>query len=422
MQEDFLHYIWQYQKLTTSMLETVQGDKIQVITVGELNTNSGPDFYNSRIVIGNQEWVGTVEIHLKASDWFVHKHQNDSAYDNVVLHVVWENDVAVFDVNQNKLETLVLKDIVDERFLLSYKSLLLKKNWINCENQIHGIDEFTLSFWKEKLLIQRLQRKAYELESQLSGLENNWESLLFMLLAKNFGLKINASEFQLLAQNISFRVFKKELSSQLSLEALLYGQSNLLEETIQDPYYQSLQKEYMYLKQKYKLQDSFVKLRFFRMRPSGFPTIRLSQFSMLYHNQKSLFSKVISAKTVSGIYELFSGVASEYWDEHYTFGKRSTKIKKKLSKSFVDLLVLNTIIPLRFIHAKSVGKENFEELLKLYKSINPEKNTVIEKFKELKLKVTSSADTQSLIELKTEYCNQHKCLHCEIGNKLLYPS
>ena len=422
MQEDFLHYIWQYQKLTTSVLKTVQGNKVQVISAGELNTNSGPDFYNSRIVIANQEWVGTVEIHLKASDWFVHQHQDDRAYGNVILHVVWENDVAVFDVNQNKLETLVLKGIVDEKLLFSYKNLLLKKNWINCENQIHTIDEFTLSFWKEKLLIQRLQRRSNELENELLGLENNWESLLFMLLAKNFGLKINASEFQLLAQNISYGVFKKELSSQLSLEALLFGHSNLLEETIEDPYYKSLQKEYLYLKQKHQLQESLVKLQFFRLRPSSFPTIRLSQFSVLYYNHKSLFSKVISTKTVSDIYELFSGATTEYWDEHYTFGKKSVKSKKKLSKSFIDLLVLNTIIPLKFIHAKTIGKENFEELLKLYKSINPEKNTIIDKFKELKIKANSSADSQSLIELKTRYCDQHKCLHCEIGNKLLHPS
>ena len=279
----------------------------------------------------------------------------------------------VFDVNQNKLETLVLKDIVDENLLLNYKSLLQNKNWINCENQIHTIDEFTLSFWKEKLLIQRLQRKANELQHELLSLENNWEVLLYQMLAKNFGLKINASEFQLLAQNISFEVFKKELSCQLNLEALLYGQSNLLEESIPDPYYQSLQKEYLYLKQKYKLKDSLVKLQFFRLRPSSFPTIRLSQFSVLYYNQKSLFSKVMSANTISVIYKLFSGSASAYWDEHYTFGKRAVKRRKKLSKSFIDLLVLNTIIPLKFMYAKSIGKENFEELLQLYRSVSPEK-------------------------------------------------
>ena len=397
MQEEFLHYIWQYQKVTTLSLKTVQGNQLQVVSVGELNTNSGPDFYNSRIVIGNQEWVGTVEIHLKASDWYVHKHQNDSAYNSVILHVVWENDVAIFDVNQNKLETLVLKDVVDKKLLFSYKILLQKKNWINCENQIHTIDAFTLSFWKEKLLIQRLQRKANELERRLLEAENNWEALLYQMLAKNFGLKINASEFQLLAQNISFGVFKKELSNQFNLEALLYGQSNLLEESVQDSYHQSLQKEYLYLKQKYQLKNSFVNVQFFRLRPASFPTIRLSQFSMLYHNKKSLFSKVIAAKTVSDIHELFSVSASEYWDEHYAFGNRSVKIKKRLSKSFIDLLILNTIIPLKFMYAKSIGKENFEELLQLYKSINPEKNTILTNFKKLKLKLESSVDSQSLI-------------------------
>jgi len=422
MQEDFLHYIWQYQKVSISKFKTVQGNSLQVISVGELNTNSGPDFYNSRIVIGNQEWVGTVEIHLKASDWFVHKHQNDSTYDNIILHVVWENDVPVFDVNKNKLETLVLKDVVDDKLLLNYKELLLNKNWINCENEIHTIDEFTLSFWKEKLLVQRLQRKADELQNELLRLENNWEALLYLMLAKNFGLKINASEFQLLAQNISFGVFKKEISSQLNLEALLYGQSNLLEESMQDPYYQNLQKEYLYLKQKYQLQDSLVKLQFFRLRPSSFPTIRLSQFSVLYYNQKKMFSKVMNAKTISVIYELFSGSASAYWDEHYTFGKKSVKRRKILSKSFIDLLVLNTIIPLKFMYAKSIGKDNFEELLQLYRSIKPEKNNTLTRFKQLGLKTISSVDSQSLIELKTSYCNQHKCLHCEIGNKLLYPS
>jgi len=422
MQEDFLHYIWQYQKITSLLLKTVLGNKLQVVAVGELNLNSGPDFYNSRIVIGNQEWVGTVEIHLKASDWFVHGHQNDNAYNNVILHVVWENDVTVFDANQNALETLVLKDVVDQKLLFNYKKLLQRKKWINCENEIHTIDEFTLSFWKEKLLVQRLQRKANELQQQLERLENNWEALLYQILTTSFGLKINAPEFLLLAQNISFGVFKKELSNQFNLEVLLFGQSNLLKQTLEDSHYQSMQKEYLYLKQKYQLQDSLVNLQFFRLRPSSFPTIRLSQFSMLYNSQKSLFSKLIASKTTSAIYELFSISASEYWDDHYTFGKKSVKRKKQLSKAFIDLLILNTIIPLKFMYAKSVGKENFEELLQLYKSINAEKNSVLTKFKELKLETASSVDSQSLIELKTAYCDKQKCLRCEIGNKLLYPS
>jgi len=422
MQEDFLHYIWQYQKLTTTLLKTVQGNLLQVISVGEHNTNSGPDFYNSRIFIGNQEWAGTVEIHLKASDWYVHEHQNDVAYNNVILHVVWENDVVVFDVGQKAIETLVLKNIVNEVLLLNYKQLLQRKNWINCETQIHSIDEFTMSFWKQKLLVQRLHRKAVVLQVELDDLQNSWEALLFHLLATNFGLKINAFSFFQLTKNISFNVFKKETSSVLSLEALLFGQANLLNEFEIDEYYNTLQKEYQYLRQKHQLQDSLVKLQFFRLRPVSFPTIRLSQFAALYYHHNNLFSKIIALKTIDDIYELFSASASIYWDTHYTFGKEANKRKKKISKSFIELLILNTIIPIKFMYSKSIGKDNFEELLQLYRAIKSEKNSVVDKFKDLNVVVISSVDTQSLIELKTQYCNQHKCLHCEIGNKLLYPS
>ena len=422
MQEEFLHYIWQYQKIKSLDLKTDQGNTLQVLTPGELNVNSGPDFYNTRLVIGAQEWSGTVEIHVKASDWFLHKHQNDDSYNNVILHVVWENDISVYDNNQNKLETLELKAIVDLKLLSSYKMLLQRKNWINCEDEIASIDEFTWRFWKNKMLIKRLERKSKKLQENLLKSENDWESLLFALLAENFGLKINSQEFKLLVRNISFNVFKKEISNQSNLEALLYGQSNLLEDTLDDVYYKRLQLEYSYLKQKYKLPNSYVKLQFFRLRPASFPTIRLSQFSTIYTAQKSLFSKIISSKGIEEIYDLFSVSASEYWDSHYTFGKQSIKRKKKLSKSFIELLTINAIIPLKFMYAKSIGKDNFEELLQLYKSIKPEKNNILSNFKDLKLKVESSFDSQALIELKTEYCNKQKCLQCEIGNKILYHS
>tara|TARA_B110000014_G_scaffold262521_1_gene256692 strand:+ start:843 stop:2111 length:1269 start_codon:yes stop_codon:yes gene_type:complete len=422
MQEDFLHYIWQYQKFSKSNLQTVKGESIHVLSVGNLNTNSGPDFFNSRVLIGDQEWFGTVEIHLKSSDWFVHSHQNDKAYQNVILHVVWEDDVIVYDNNKNKLETLVLKNRVNENLLLNYKRLLQNRKWINCENEIHTIDTFTMDFWKQKLLLGRLKRKVVDLNVKLLGLNNDWESLLYQLLAKSFGLKVNASEFDSLSQNISFEVFKKEFSNQFKMEALLLGHGNLLNESSNDVYSVRLQKEYFYLKQKHKLQKSFVNFQFFRLRPSSFPTIRLSQFSMLYYHQKNLFSKIISVKTVKDIYDVFSISCSEYWENHYVLGKVSVRKKKVLSKSFIDLIILNTIIPLKFAYAKSIDVDNVEEILSFYKAIKPEKNSTLSEFKSLKLKILNSIDSQSLIELKTQYCNKNKCLHCEIGNKLLYNS
>ena len=420
MREDFLHYIWMYQKFNKRSLTTVNGQVLEVVSVGDLNTNSGPDFLNSKIIIGNQKWFGRVEIHLKASDWFKHKHQDDVNYNNVILHVVWENDIIVYDVNNNKLETLVLKDLVDLNLLKNYRILIKNKTWINCENEINTINEFTLSFWKQKLLLNRLSRKVNELNSKLLKLDNNWESLLYQMLAKNFGLKINAIAFELLANNIPFSMFRREFSNQLSMEALLFGQSNLLNNASEDLYSKDLQREYMYLKQKYNLQDSFVIFHFFRLRPSNFPTVRLSQFSMLYFQHKSLFSKIISSKTISELYTLFKVSTAVYWQNHYVLGKESVFKEKFLSNSFIDLLILNTIIPLKYAYAKSIGVDNIEELLDLYKAIKPEVNSITTKFKKLKLKLNSSLDTQSLIELKNQYCNKKKCLQCEIGNKLLY--
>ena len=420
IQENLLHYIWQYQKFTTTNLKTESGYTLQIVNVGTHNKHAGPDFFNAQLLINNQKWAGNVEIHLKASDWYAHHHENDVAYKTIILHVVWEDDVAVFDNNNNQIETVVLKNRVDKTLLKNYQQLLQQKSWIPCENNIHTIDDFIWIFWKEKLIINRLQRKIADLEVLLSENNNNWEELLFVLLAKNFGLKINQNQFLQLAQSISFSVFKKEIPNMLSLESLLLGQANLLADSKEDGYYQQLQTEYEYVKQKHKLQDNLIKLNFFGLRPVSFPTIRLSQFANLYHQNSTLFAKVIQIKTLAAAQKIFTVTANQYWDTHYTFGKTSAKRKKKISNSFVALLVINVIIPLQYKYAKSLGKDNIEAILKLYESIGSEKNGIINKFATLKVKAVSALDSQSLIELKNEYCVKRKCLQCQIGHQLLY--
>lgn len=420
MHEEFLHYLWKHRRYRSLGLKITEGSVLRVLKVGEHNNNAGPDFLNSRIIIDDQEWVGNVELHIKSSDWYVHGHEVDEAYDNVILHVVWVDDMTVFDANHNKIATLELKNYVDEEFLNSYRSLRKLKKWINCEHRIKEVDDFTWMYWKEQLLIRRLYRKTEDFIGLFKKLDKNWEELLFLLLAKNFGLKINAETFFSIAKSISFSVFKKERFNILSLEALLFGQGNLLYNlTGSDEYMKALKKEYDYLKHKHQLSDNLLSLNFFRLRPSNFPTIRLSQFASLYNVNSHLFSKIIEAKRKEELYEIFEIVASEYWDRHYVFNKVSVKRVKKLSKSFIDLLIVNTVIPLKYMYAKSLGKEIFEDLLELYYSIKPEKNMVIDKFEAVKIKVSSAADSQSLIELYTNYCRSYKCLQCEIGNKLL---
>lgn len=420
MQEDFLHYIWQYQKIDSDNLKTVNGQDLQVLSVGQLNHNSGPDFFNARIVIQHQEWAGNVEVHVKASDWYAHHHEIDRNYDNVILHVVWEDDVVVFNACNKPVQTLELKKYVDTSFVGNYKALLAGKKWINCQSDIHTVDSITLMSLKDSLLVSRLERKSKEIETRLKATHFNWEGVLFEKITKAFGLKVNAVIFEQLAKSISFTVFKKEMSSTLKLEALLYGQANMLQDDLHDSYYVELKKEYAFLRNKYKLNPVIGRMQFFRMRPVGFPTIRLSQLAMLYYRHKNLFSRLVKLKSVEEIRKIFNLTTSTYWKTHYTFGKEGSSRTKKLSNSFVDILILNVLLPIKYVYFRLIGQGSNKAVLEMYKHIAPESNAVIHKFKAFNLQIEHAGDTQALLELKNHYCDKNKCLSCKIGNRLLY--
>ncbi|MDB4121398.1 DUF2851 family protein [bacterium] len=421
MQEDFLHYIWKHKKFRFNNLETTTGESIVVTSVGQHNFNSGPDFFNSKIKVGDQLWAGNVEIHIKSSDWFLHSHEQDQAYDNVILHVVWEDDTEVFRKDNTPIPTLQLKDVVDVTMLNNYEKLFAKQNkWINCENDFPSTDDFVLSNWLERLYLERLERKSETINTLLVASKNDWESVFFKMLTKNFGLKVNGESFFSLAQSIDFSIIRKTQSNPQVLEAFLFGQAGLLEQDIENAYYLSLKNEYKFLKQKFGLQNNQVlPLQFFRLRPPNFPTIRLSQLANLYNKHQNLFSKVIELNEVEDFYELFKVSTSEFWKTHYTFQKASKTSIKTLSKSFVDLLLINTILPIKFCYAKQKGVEIDSEIIKIVTAITSEKNNIISAFNNLKKVSKSSLDSQALIQLKTEYCDKNNCLKCAVGNQFL---
>ncbi|MFI1772320.1 DUF2851 family protein [Thalassobellus citreus] len=421
MQEDFLHYIWRHKKFQTTNLKTEAGESVLLTSVGQHNLNAGPDFFNAQLKIGNQLWAGNVEIHIKSSDWFLHNHEQDKAYDNVILHVVWEHDTEVFRKDNTVMPTLELKYLVDVEVLHNYENLFSKHDkWINCENDFATIDSFVLNNWMERLYFERLERKAKTIEVLLKDSKNDWEAVLFKMLTKNFGLKVNGESFFSLSQSIDFSIIRKIQSKQESLEALMFGQAGLLEKDIQNGYYQNLVKEYEFLKQKFTLDNTQVlPLHFFRLRPSNFPTIRLSQLSGLYNKHQNLFSKIIETNKIDDFYGLFKVTTSAFWETHYTFQKESKASKKTLSKSFVDLLLINTILPVKFCYAKQKGEDVDEDILNLASLITSEKNSIIEAFNNLKKVSKSSLESQALIQLKNEYCNKNKCLKCAIGNAFI---
>lgn len=420
MKEDFLHYVWKYKKFDFSSLKTTQGETITLVNSGYHSQQAGPDFFNAQLIIGNQKWAGNVEIHIKASDWYLHHHEKDQNYDNVILHVVWENDAPIFRNDNSELPVLELKTYVSTDELHKYQSLLTPKSWIFCEKQIQFIDNFVVKNWQERLFFERLERKSHVIFGLLEKSENDWEAVLFILLAKNFGLNTNGETFYKIAQSITFSLVRKEALEVLYLEALFFGQADMLPLQPEDNYVKDLQSWYDYIALKYKLIKPITEsVQFFKHRPDNFPTIRLAQLAMLYHLQKNLFSKIIEIKSIDELYQLFNFSVSDYWKTHYNFDKESPKKQKSMSKSFVDLLLINTIMPLQFAYFKSIGKEETETLINLVSSLGSEKNAIIEKFASFGVKSKNAFDSQSLLQLKNEYCNHKKCLQCAIGLELL---
>lgn len=421
MQEDFLHYIWQQKKFNANHLKTSDGEVISIVSVGQHNTNSGPDFFNAQLEIDNQLWAGNVEIHKKSSDWFLHNHEQDKAYDNVILHVVWEHDTNVYRKDNTAIPTLELKHYISESALENYNHLFSKKNlWINCDHDFESVDDFVTQNWLERLYFERLERKAEDINKLLSQSKNDWEAVLFKMLAKNFGLKVNGDAFLSVADSIDFSIIRKLQNKQISIEALLFGQSSLLNADVEDAYFQSIVEEYQFLKQKFKLNNqNIVPIQFFRLRPPNFPTIRLSQLASLYHKEQNLFSKINETNTIGGFYKLFSVETSQFWETHYTFDKVSKKSKKLLTKSFIDLLLINTVVPIKFAYAKFQGKQIDEDITILMQQISSERNSIIEKYNSLKKVSNSALQSQGLLQLKNEYCDKNRCLKCAIGNTLL---
>ncbi|MCO6148321.1 DUF2851 family protein [Flavobacterium sp. NRK1] len=420
MKEDFLHYIWQFKKFNVLDAKTVQGEDIVILNSGQYLQQAGPDFFNAQLLIGSQKWAGNVEIHIKSSDWYIHHHETDAAYENVILHVVWEHDTEVFREDNTEIPVLELKKYIAPDILAGYNALTVSKSWIYCEKDLQHVDSFIFDNWKERLFFERLERKALPILELAKQMDNDWEAILFNFLAKSFGLNTNGETFFEIAKSVPFAVLRRESFEYENIEALFFGRAGLLNPDNEDVYFKDLKARYEYISHKYRLESSYINpLQFFKHRPDNFPTIRLSQLAQLYNKHQNLFSKIIEATTLQDIYTVFKVQASEYWQTHYTFDKESTQKRKALTQSFIDLIIINTIVPFKFAYAKSIGKDNTEALVGLLQEIAPEKNSIIDKFKSFKVNVNSAYDTQSLLQLKNEYCANKRCVQCSIGLELL---
>lgn len=424
MKEEFLHYLWKYRLYNPDKLFDKDGNKITVLNPGEYNRDSGPDFFNARVSIEGTIWAGNVEIHTKSSFFDIHGHQNDAAYNNVILHVVADNDKSVYNARGEEVLTAAIE--FDPSLYEKYVSLINNPYIIACQNEIKKIDSILIRHWLNSLVIERLQNKSELILKIFSETGNDWEETFYRLITRYFGFRVNTEPFELLANALPFRIIRKHADNRFQIEALLFGTAGMLEEglfkeALSDEYYRDLIKEYRILSAKYTLQPIHGwQWKFSRLRPSNFPTVRISQLAAMLSDAGGLFSKVLEATEIRQLKEVFEVTASHYWDNHFVFGKKSKIFLKSSGSQATDILLINAVIPVIFVYGQSRDFQDIcERALSFLESIHAEQNTIITEWKTAGIVPESAYYSQALIQLRNEYCRKRKCLDCRIGTKLI---
>ena len=427
--EELLHYTWKHRLLPLQPLETTDGRPVEVIDPGLHNRNAGPDFFNAKVRIGDTLWVGNIEIHQKASDWYQHGHDRDPRYDNVVLHVceTIDRDVMTSDGKYLPQLQLTIPQTVREH----YEELLQTDQYPPCYRIIPDLSRLTVHSWMAALQTERLERKTEDIRHRAERLGGSWEDAFFVTLARNYGFGINGEAFEEWAYNVPLSAVGHHRDDLFQIEAIFMGQAGLLEldtipahyqqDALNDGYFARLRNEYQYLAHKFSLKPMDVShWNFLRLRPQNFPHIRISQLANLYYQQKLGLSALIECQTVNDLKTLLHTQVTPYWETHYTFGSLSAKNEKHLSYGSLNLLMINTAIPMLF----AVGRHRQHEELcdrafNLLEELKPENNYIIRLWQQCGLEVRSAGDSQALIQLKKEYCDRRNCLRCRFGYEYL---
>lgn len=426
MTEAFLQYVWQH-KLLEGGLTTTDGQPVVVERPGDLNRDAGPDFLNSRLMIGGVQWAGNVEVHIKASDWKLHHHSDDKAYNNVILHVVYIYDSDVVLENGNRVHTVEIADAIPDQVWHNYDDLMQSAltNEIPCSPRLKEIPEFIFHTSQDRMLVERLQRKSDDVERLLKSTRGSWEQVCYQIVAHYFGGKTNAFAFELLAKIVPMNVIAKIKNNPFRVEALFFGQAGMLEGVFFDEYPNALQREYNYLRAAYNLKPMPVHLwKFFRIRPVSFPTLRISQFAALISQSSNLFSKLLETKDAKALRVFFDVNASDYWCNHFRFDKPTEKnipaTVKHLGVLAIDTIIINAWVPLLFKYGAAHGDDSLkDQALNIIHNIPAERNNIVRKWQEAHIEPANAADTQALIQRYDEYCSKKRCLECSLAFRLI---
>lgn len=420
MTEDYLNYIWKFLKFNQLKLRTTNNEEIQLIKQGTHNLDSGPDFSNATANIAGVEWHGSIEIHIKSSDWNKHRHQFDPAYNNVILHVVYEDDQQVRNEHNESIPTVVIKELIDESAYLEYEQFLNKGSLRPCSNMLESVPKLTIISLLDEMLISRLMRKSNEISRELKSLNGDWEETFHRFLFKYLGMKVNGEAMLELARRTPYQLIHKN-GSLFTIESLLFGQAGMLNDSKEDEYYLSLREEYLYLKQKYQLQSmNSSNWKFSKMRPPNFPTLRIAQIASIHASYQGLFQIIRDKQPIGKLQHIFGELPSEYWQKHYTFKTESKFHKGNIGKAALESLIINVVAPFSFVYGREIGDDSFEDYaFLLLESLPAELNRITRKYSDVKLEMINAKESQSFIQLHDQLCLFKKCLNCKIGVSLM---
>jgi len=419
--EAFIHYVWQTKSFDQNHLKTSEGQTVKILSYGTLNDNAGPDFLQASVKIDDQTWVGNVEIHVNANEWYQHGHQHDKAYDTVILHVVLNNNKVVSNSFGVVIPTIELAERIPDDLYNNYLKLNINKGFIPCERLISHVNSSEIILFQERMMAERLSIKANEVDKVFQRSDRDWKETFHIVLLRAFGLNINKHAFEQLALHTPYRLLEKYLDQPVSCSALFFGQAGFLNKTV-DEYTNILIDEYQFLSYKHRLKAlSKGMWKFSRMRPSQFPTVRIAQYSALVSKRPKLLSNILQKADIKHWMTLFEVEADSYWDKHYVFNKPSNRISKKLiTKATIELLLINAVLPFVFFYGKQKGNEALcQYAIEAFRFLKSENNKIIRSWKGIGISVETGFDTQSLLHLYKNYCVKKKCLQCNIGHKIL---
>jgi hypothetical protein len=423
MKESFLHFIWELQYFAKKDLLTNQQEKIEILNPGTLNTDAGPDFLNAKIRIGEIEWIGNIEVHKQSSDWFLHHHQHNQAYGNVILHVVYKHDKEIYFSDGTLIPTIELQNRIAQDLILKYSKLVNSPETVPCSSMLGSMSSLIKLSAKENALFKRLQRKSSEVKQLLVRNKNDWEETVYQLLAKNFGFKVNAETFLRLSKSLPYKLLSKHRQDLFQLEALMFGQSGLLDKNYRDEYPRSLLKEYEFLSHKYAIYEDRLKefeWKFLRTRPANFPSVRIAEFASVIHRNLSLCSSVLQLENAKDLYSWFNTETSAYWSRHYIFDKEAESGPGILGKASIENIAINTIVPLLVCYSREKDDETYlTKAISILESLPAEENKITHLLNGHGLEIKNGFDSQAAIELYNEYCRKKNCLNCAIGNDIV---